>query len=112
MDIQAVDILTTSDIEMHIIPNNVAAKMKVTRADAVRQLAGKQPVTDFLLDYWAHHYDASFNERTLWDLALIGAIIHPEKVTEEKVSGFENPNVWMYKEIDAGFIWNDFVGRF
>jgi inosine-uridine nucleoside N-ribohydrolase len=112
MDIQAVDILTTSDVEMHIIPNNVAAKMKVKRVEAVQQLAGKHPVTDFLLNYWAHHYDASFNERTLWDLALIGAIIHPEKVTEVNVSGFDNPNVWMYKEINTGFIWNDFVGRF
>ncbi len=112
MDIQAVDVLTTSDVEMHIIPNNVAAKMKVKRADAVQQLAGKHPVADFLLRHWEQHIDASQYERTLWDLALIGAIIHPEKVTEVKVSGFENPNVWMYKEIDAGFIWDDLVNRF
>jgi inosine-uridine nucleoside N-ribohydrolase len=112
MDIQAVDILITSDVEMHIIPNNTAAKMKVKRADAVEQLAGKHAVTDFLLRYWEQHLDASLNERTLWDLALIGAIIFPEKATEVKVSGFDNPNVWMYKDIDAGFIWGDFVKQF
>lgn len=112
MDIQAVDILTTSDVEMHIIPNNTAAKMRVKRNDAVKQLKGKHLVTDFLLDYWDLHYDASYNERTLWDLALIGAMIFPEKVNEVKVTGFENPNIWMYKEIDAGFIWSDFVGQF
>jgi inosine-uridine nucleoside N-ribohydrolase len=112
MDIQAVDILTTSEVEIHIIPNNTASKMKVKRADAVQQLTGKQPVCDFLLHYWVQHFDSSLNERTLWDLALIGAIIHPKKVTEVKVTGFENPNVWMYKDIDAVFIWSDFVKQF
>lgn len=112
MDIQAVDVLTTSDVEMHIIPNNTAAKMKVKRADAVKQLSGKYAVTDFLLRYWEQHLDASLNERTLWDLALIGAILHPERVTEVKVTGFENPNIWMYKDIDAVFFWSDFVNQF
>lgn len=112
MDIQAVDVMTCSDVEMHIIPNNVAAKMKVKRVNAENQLEGKHKVTDFLLSHWAQHNDGSFSERTLWDLALIGAMIHPKKVTEVKVTGFENPNVWMYSEIDAGFFWEDFVNQF
>jgi inosine-uridine nucleoside N-ribohydrolase len=112
MDIQAVDVMTNSDVEMHIIPNNVAAKMKVKRVDAEKQLRGKQPITDFLLKHWDQHLDGSFNERTLWDLALIEAMIYPEKVTEVKVSGFENPNIWMYKEIDNEFFWGDFVRLF
>ncbi|GAB1452909.1 hypothetical protein MASR2M47_29650 [Draconibacterium sp.] len=112
MDIQAVDLMTNSEVEMHIIPVNVAAKMKVKRADAGVQLQGKQPVSDFLLNHWDQHLDGSFSERTLWDLALIEAMIHPDKITEVKVTGFENPNIWMYKEIDNEFFWGDFVGKF
>lgn len=112
MDIQAVDILTSSDVEMHIIPNNVATKMKVKRVDAEKQLKGKQPITDFLLKHWEQHLDGSFDERTLWDLTLIEAMIYPEKVTEVKATGFDNPNVWMYKEIDNEFFWFDFAGQF
>ena len=112
MDIQAVDMMTCSDVEMHIIPNNVAAKMKVKREIAENQLEGKNRVTDFLLSHWAQHFDGSFYERTLWDLALICSMIHPEKVTEVKVTGFENPNVWMYSDIDARFFWEDFVNQF
>lgn len=111
MDIQAVDVLLNSDVEMHIIPNNVAVKMKLKRIDAVEQLQDSHEVTDFLLDYWSRHFDSSMNERTLWDLALIGAMIHPDKAKEVKVSGFENPNIWMYRDIDAGFIWQDFVSQ-
>lgn len=111
MDIQAVDVLLNSDVEMHIIPNNVAAQMKVKRADAEKQLKGVNQAADFLLGHWAGHYDTSMNERTLWDLALIGAMIHPEKTKEVKAKGFENPNIWMFSEIDAPFFWNDFVKK-
>ncbi|MFW6289537.1 MAG: nucleoside hydrolase [Mariniphaga sp.] len=112
MDIQAVDYLLNSEVEMHIIPNNVAAKMKVKRSEAEQQLRGTHQAADFLLDHWARHYDGSMNERILWDLALIGAMIYPDKAPQVKVTGFENPNVWMYRDVDADFIWSDFTRWF
>lgn len=45
--------------------------------------------------------DGGRYSRTIWDVALIQAMIHPEWTEEIKVSTFENPNVSIYSKIDA-----------
>ena len=78
MDLQALDLLLFSDVEMHIIPVSVASQMEFDYSEAVEKLTGVHPVTDFLLRRWDDHLDGGRQKRTIWDLALIAAIIHPE----------------------------------
>ena len=52
--------------------------------------------------------DAGRYHRTLWDLGLIGALIHPEWTREVKVETYDNPHVWMYQSINAEAIIKEF----
>jgi len=108
MDVQATEIMLSSDVEMHIMPVNVAAGMVFDFRETEQRLKGQHPLTDYLLDRWYNHMDGGVYRRTIWDLGLIEALIHPHLAEEVKVSGFENRNVWMYREIDAGAMTEDF----
>ena len=104
MDIQAVDVILNSTVELHIIPNNVSGKMKFNWDETQDRFRNKHDLTDFLLDRWYLHVDAGIRERTIWDLALIQAIVFPEwakevKITTSKERG--NREIWMYQDIDA-----------
>ncbi|MEO1263310.1 MAG: nucleoside hydrolase [Bacteroidota bacterium] len=104
MDIQALHILYKSDVEMHVIPINVAAHMEFDYAKTVAQLKGKHPLCDFLVDRWYQHLDGSRKSRTIWDLALIEAIIHPEWAEEVSVQmskDFGGKKINYYKNINA-----------
>ena len=108
MDPQATELMLSSQVEMHIIPHTVAAVMLFDYEETVRQLDGIHPLTDFLVARWFNHLDGGRYVRTIWDLGLIGAMIHPEWAEEIRVSSFENPNIWIYKNVDADAIINDF----
>ncbi|WKN40614.1 nucleoside hydrolase [Tunicatimonas pelagia] len=104
MDAQALEILLTSEIDMNVIPVNVASAMKFTFAEVEEKLSGTHQLGSFLVDRWYQHLDGSRKERTIWDLALIEAIIHPEwaetvEVTTSRDSG--NRKINYYRSIDA-----------
>lgn len=104
MDVQALEILLMSSVEMHVIPVSVAQQMRFDFAETVNHLRGKHTLGDFLLDRWTNHLDGERKERTIWDLALIQAMIHPEWaeeviITTSKDSG--NKKVYYFKSIDA-----------
>jgi len=104
MDIQAVDVILNSDVELHIIPGNVSGKMKFFWDETTEKFAGKFELTDYLIDRWYNHMDAGLRSRTIWDLALIQAIIFPEWTEEVKIKTSKergNREIWMYKNIDA-----------
>jgi inosine-uridine nucleoside N-ribohydrolase len=111
MDIQAVDVLFNSQVEMHVIPVNVAIEMLFTFDEVKQQLEGKHPLCDFLIHRWYNHLDGGRSKRAMWDLGLIDAMLFPEKVTEEKIkTSPENGNreVFYYKTIDANFFRQEF----
>lgn len=108
MDPQATEFMLSSLVEMHIIPHTVSAVMKFDYEETVRHFKGVHPLTDFLVDRWYDHLDGGRYSRTIWDLGLIGAMIHPEWAEEIRVSSFENPNIWIYKNVDADAIIKDF----
>lgn len=108
MDVQATDMMLSSNVEMHIIPVNIAAKIKYSFEETEQQIGGKHRVCDFLINRWENHMDPGRYERTLWDLGIIQAVIYPDKVTEIKSDSFENPNIWLYSDIDAEFFKTDF----
>ncbi len=104
MDIQALETLLQSEVEMTVIPVNVAADMQFDYKTTQSQLSGIHTLGDVLVDRWYNHLDGSRNKRTIWDLALIEAMIHPEwaesvTVTTSKDSG--NKEITFYKSIQA-----------
>lgn len=108
MDPQATEIMLSSRVEMHIIPHTVAAAMRFDYAETSRRFSGVHPLTDYLVHRWDNHMDDGRYSRTIWDLGLIGAMIHPEWTEEIKAATFENPNIWLYMELDASAIIEEF----
>lgn len=104
MDIQAVDVVLNSKVELHIIPNNVSGKMIFDWKQTEDHFRGKHPLTDYLLDRWYLHVDAGVRQRTIWDLALIQAIIFPEWAEEVKITTSKERGqreISIYRNIDA-----------
>ncbi|MFW5823281.1 MAG: nucleoside hydrolase [Tangfeifania sp.] len=103
MDIQAVDVILNSDVELHVIPGNVSGKMKFYWDETTEKFGGKFELTDYLIDRWYNHMDAGLRSRTIWDLALIQAIIFPDWAEEVKIKTSHdrgNREIWMYKNIE------------
>ncbi|MEM9529227.1 MAG: nucleoside hydrolase, partial [Bacteroidota bacterium] len=63
MDIQALDVVLNSPVELSIIPNNVARKMEVDFAETHQRLAGTSRVADLLLRRWEEHADGIRDQR-------------------------------------------------
>ncbi len=85
--------------------------MKFDWNETVGQLKGKHDLTDFLLQRWYNHIDPGVRERTIWDLSLVEAIIHPEFSEEVKIRTSKEKGdreIWMYKDIDADKMRHDF----
>ncbi len=114
MDAQALEILLISEVEMNVIPVNVASAMTFTFAEVEEKLANAHPLGNFLVDRWYQHLDGSRKKRTIWDLALIEAIIHPEwaetvEVTTSRDSG--NRKINYYRSIDSERMKEDFYEK-
>lgn len=104
MDIQAVEVILNSPVELHIIPNNVSSAMKLDWQETEARFKGKHDLLDFLLQRWYNHLNGGRRERTIWDLALIQAVFFPEMAEEVKITTSKekgNREIWMYKRIDA-----------
>ncbi len=103
MDIQALEILLNSNVEMHIMPSSVAVNLTFDWKETREQLEGKHELADFLLHRWYTHLDGGRHLRIIWDLASIQAIIDPEMAEEVKVSPAglrEGRSLWIYTRID------------
>lgn len=103
MDIQALEIMLNSDVEMHIIPSSLAVNLTFDWKETRQQLEGKHELADFLLHRWFTHLDGGRHERVIWDLAVIQAIVDPGMAEEKKVSPAglrEGRSIWIYTHID------------
>ncbi len=104
MDIQAAHVILNSDVELHVIPVSVASKMVYTWEETEEHLKDLKEPAAFLLHRWYDHFDGGRKERVLWDIALIQAIIFPEMAEEVEIQTSKekgNRKIWMYKDIDA-----------
>ncbi|AKA36439.1 MAG: nucleoside hydrolase [Muricauda sp.] len=110
MDPFALDYLLDSEVEMHIMPLNVAAAMEV-RFDEMEANIGDHFLGRFLQKRWKDHLDGGRQNRVLWDLALVAAFIRPEMASTQTIitskdSG--NRPITFYDSIDASAIYDDF----
>ncbi|MEM9919138.1 MAG: nucleoside hydrolase [Bacteroidota bacterium] len=111
MDVQALDVMLQSDVEMHIIPVSVANQMTFDYAETAKRLKGQHPILDFLVQRWDNHLDGGRHERTIWDLAIVQALIHPEWATEVQIKSAPadgQRNLYYYKDIDEDKMREDF----
>lgn len=111
MDPQALEEVLQSEVELHIIPVNIAAQMTFEYEETKAKLGGKHDLLDFLLARWYNHLDGGRAERTIWDLAIIDAVIHPNWVEEVKImSSKENYSrpIHYIKDIDEDKMRSEF----
>lgn len=110
MDQYALTHLLFSEIEMHIIPINVASKMTFNYEKSQSQLENHF-LGNFLLKIWDDHIDGGRNQRTIWDLTIVNAFLHPDwmeeiEITTSKDNG--NRKVYYYKDFDEQKMLTDF----
>ena len=110
MDPYALDFLLDSEVELVIMPLNVAVNMEIAYEELQSNI-GSLDLGQFLLKRWDEHLDGSRKSRILWDLALISAFIdsdmaHITKVRTSRDRG--NREIQFYDSIDAQAIYEDF----
>lgn len=113
MDMQALFLMFNSDVEMHIMPKQLGGLMQFEYAECDEKLRGIHPLGDYLVDRWYNHLDGSRKDRAIWDLSLIGAMIHSDSSKKIEVTTPKNMGsrkVFYYSEIDAEGIMDDFFG--
>lgn len=104
MDIQAVSVILNSEVELHIMPGNVSGKMVLDWHETEDRFKGHHDLLDFLLQRWYNHLDPGRSRRSIWDLALIQAMIHPEYADKVRIKTSKEKGdreIWMYRDIDA-----------
>lgn len=104
MDIRALDVVLQSDTEFHILPVSVASAMTFKYDETIAAFDESSTLQNFLLERWYNHLDTGRKKRTIWDLALIQWVIHPEMVEEVTIRTSKEHGdraVFYCKSIDA-----------
>lgn len=113
MDQYALNHLLFSAVEMHIIPVSVASKMTFDY-DESRSKMENHFLGDFLLKIWDDHIDGGRTSRTIWDLSIINAFLHPEWMEEVEIKTSKdngNRTVYYYKDFKADTMRADFFAK-
>lgn len=115
MDVHAYYKIMNSDVELTIMPLGVAHSLQFKFEHTKNQLQNVHPLADFLVERWVHHIDPLRHKRTVWDLALITAMINPNLAKQEKITlkgEFEGKVVNYFTSIEADKIEADFYHTF
>jgi len=96
-------------LELHVMPVNILSDFRFQRDETLKRLRNRGAIWDYLAARWLTHC-ASCEERIIWDLALVGAIIHPEAAKEGLfLTPPENRQrkIHVYSSIDHEFLLAD-----
>ncbi len=110
MDPYALDVLLDSEVDFHILPNNVAAAMNVDFVVMEGQI-GNHFLGKYLQKRWRDHLDGGRRSRVLWDLALVAIYLHPEWAQVERIKTSRdngNRRITFYKNLNVDAIYQDF----
>ena len=109
-------LLNCRDLELFIMPGNVARSLVFNRQTSEKRLAASESETHRILaQRWEETGWDAHTEHIMWDVALIEAIIHPELATLEKLPAPpENIDrlLNVYTAIDADQMRRDFWESF
>jgi inosine-uridine nucleoside N-ribohydrolase len=110
-DLNAADfVLNQSDLEVHIMSATLSKSYRFDRADTFRRLESLGEIGAYFKAKWTEKY-SDFDRWTMWDLALVQAMIRPELAREHQVATPpENTQrtVWVYHAIDVEAMTADF----
>ena len=103
-DLDAADFLFNQpELEVHVMPLHVSGQLKFDRDDTFAKHRSMGKVGDYLTQKWKTKF-SDHSTWTMWDIALVQALIHPDLATESQVTTPpENlqRKVWMYDSIQA-----------
>ncbi|MEM7484585.1 MAG: nucleoside hydrolase [Bacteroidota bacterium] len=110
MDVPALQLLLHSNVEMHVLPVNIARAMRIRYKD-MRDKFENSSLGNYLIKRWDNHLDPLRKERTLWDVALVEAFLHPEwskskSIKMSKDNG--NRKIEFYQKLETDLMINDF----
>ncbi len=84
-DLDALDYcLNRGDLEMHIMPASTASKLKFNYEETYQLMKADTGVWKFLINRWDNKFPNN-KEWTMWDVALIEALIDPDFARREQV---------------------------
>ncbi len=110
-DLNAADfLLNCSELELHIMPTSVSGQFKFNREDTFERLAAMGDLGVLMTDRWKTKFGDS-QVWTMWDAALVEAMIRPELATEAEVmTPPENVQrkIWMYDSIRVDDMFQDY----
>ncbi|MEM7575491.1 MAG: nucleoside hydrolase [Bacteroidota bacterium] len=102
--------LNRPDLEMHVLPVNVAREYQWPREDVFERLTSCGDMGDYLRQKWLERF-GDFDTWIMWDVALLQAFLHPEMATEEIIDGpVDNPprRLYVYTDIDYDAMYADY----
>lgn len=86
IDVHAVQIILESEVDYRHMPAPSVSGQMMRKQDARANLAGRGGVWDFLLERWDAHPASKERERwTMWDIALVQALLRPARVSASVV---------------------------
>lgn len=98
-------VLDATDLELHIMPNNVSGKLSFNIQKSLARLEGKEGISAFIKERWEAIVEGhNWTSWTMWDLALVYAVICPQWA-EEKVVNTPPENkqreIYIYSDISS-----------
>lgn len=113
MDQYALTHILFSEVEMHVMPINVAAGLDFKYKETRTNIEGGK-LGDYLLKIWDDHIDSGRRSRNLWDVSIVDALLHPAWVEEIAITTSKDNGgreVFYYKSIDAGKMRHDLFSK-
>lgn len=108
---QALHIVFNSEVEMHVMPHNLALAMEFDYAETEALIRDVHPLGAYLCDRWYNHLDGLRYKRWIWDLAIVSAATHPDWVSESPLEThiqLGGREVFYFTEIDGEKVKADF----
>lgn len=111
-DLNAIDILfNTENLELHVVPANVTAKLLITRKDIDSRLKSDDGVEGMLKELWNTINKDNVDWRIMWDFAIMQAVLNPHW-TKQIVCRTPPENtprdIHVYTEIETQAMMDDF----
>jgi len=110
-DLNAVETLfNTEGLELHVMPANICTNLKVTQNDIDTRLKSKEGIEGMLKELWVKVNKEGI-DWTMWDFAIVQAVINPQWAKEILVKTPPENNqreVYIYNYINAEAMMEDF----
>ncbi len=117
-DLDAFDVLCdATDLEFHIMPNNVSGLLRFHNKNSIARLEGEKGIGAFIRERWRDPQYSCTQDGywTMWDVALIYAVINPDWAPEKMVDtppGTIKRKVSLYTGIDKKKMEEEFWSYF